>query len=82
MEIDPPVDATVPILSIALCDAASEANYGAERDTRAVGRASRTVQADVVELRAQREVGQNAEIHAAANAIREVGIGAAAVANR
>ena len=37
------------------------------------------VQTDVVELRAQREVGQNAKIHAAANAIRELGIVPAAV---
>lgn len=40
------------------------------------------MQADVIELRAQREVGQNAKIHAAADAIREVGIGTAPVANR
>jgi hypothetical protein len=78
MNVDPPFE----ILEIALLASASEANYGAKRDTRAVSRASGIVQADVIELRAQREVGQNAEIHAAANAIREVGIRAAAVASR
>ena len=78
MKVGPPVRMHV----IALFAEASEANYGAERDTRAVDRASGIVQADVVELRAQREVGQNADINAPANAIREVGIGAAAVAKR
>jgi len=66
--------------SIALFGAASEANDGADRDASAIGRAAGIMQADVVELRAQREVGQNAQIHSAANAIREVGIGTASVA--
>ena len=66
--------------SIALFVVASEANDGADRDASAIGRAVGIVQADVVELRAQREVRKHAEIHATANAIREVGIGAAAVA--
>jgi len=66
--------------SIALFGAASEANDGADRDASAICRAVGIMQANVVELRAQREVGQNAQIHPAANAIREVGIGTAAVA--
>ena len=52
MNVDPPFE----ILEIALLASASEANYGAKRDTRAVSRASGIVQPDVVELRAQREV--------------------------
>jgi len=77
MKVDPPVRMHV----IALFAAASEANYGAERDTRAVDRASGIVQANVVDLRAQREVGQNADINATAKAKREVGIVAVAVAS-
>ena len=69
-EIDPPVCTH----AIALFTAASEANYGAERNTRAVDSAARIVEADIVDLRAQREVGQNADINAAAKAERELGI--------
>lgn len=79
-KIDPPVEIPVQIPSIALLTAASEANHGADREARAIRGAARIVEADVVELRAQREMGKYAEIHATADAIREVGIGGPAVA--
>jgi hypothetical protein len=79
-KIDPPVDSPVRMPSIAMFVAASEANDGADRDASAIGRAVGIVQADIVKLRAHCQVRQNTEIHAAANAIREVGIRAPAVA--
>jgi hypothetical protein len=75
MKVDPPIE----VLAIALFAAASEVDDGTDRDTRAVDCASGIMQADVVDLRAQRQVGQNADINAAANAKREVGIVAVAV---
>jgi hypothetical protein len=56
-----------------------EADDGADGDTRAIGGAAGTVEADVIDLRAQCEVGKNTDIHAAAKAVREVGVGAAAI---
>jgi len=79
-KIDPPLDTPVRIPSIALFGAASEVDDGAEREPRAIGCAAGIMQANVVELRAQCQMRQNAQIHSAANAIRKVGIGAAAVA--
>ena len=57
---------------------ASEVNDGADRDARTIRGTAGIVEAHVVKLRAQRHVGKNTDIHAAANAIGEVGIGTAA----
>ena len=51
---------------------ASEADDGADRNARAVGCAPGIVEADVIELRAQSQVRQNTDIHAAAGAESEV----------
>lgn len=50
---------------------------GADRDARAIGGAAAVVQADVIELGANREVRQNSEVNAATDAIGEVVGGAA-----
>ena len=57
-----------------------EMEDGADRYAGAIRRASRIADADIVELRAYRQVGQNCNINAAADAIGEVGGGAAPVA--
>jgi hypothetical protein len=57
-----------------------EVHDGADRDARAIGGAPGIVEADVVELRSQSQVRQNANINAAAKTIGEVGGRAAAVA--
>jgi len=49
-------------------------------DSGAVGAAAGCVEADVVELRTEREVGQNAEVHAATKAIGKLAVGAATTA--
>ena len=67
--VGPPPEATIAL--------ASEVDDGAERNARAIRRATGIVKADIVELRAQCQVGQNAHINAAADAIGEVGSGAA-----
>jgi len=53
---------------------------GADRYARAIRRHSRIADADVIELRPHRQVGQDANINAAADAKGEVGGGAAPVA--
>src|SRR5580693_9260195 len=58
----------------------SEADDGADGDARAIGGAAGIVESDVVDLWAQGEVWENADIHAAAKAVGEVIVGAAAVA--
>ena len=57
-----------------------EADDRAHRDPRAIRIAAGIVESDVVELRAYGQVRKYADIHAAANAISEVGIGTEAVA--
>jgi len=58
---------------------ASKADHGAYRDARAIrGAAEEMVKAEVVELRAQCQVGQNAYINTATDAIGEIGNGASA----
>jgi hypothetical protein len=59
-----------------------EADDRAHRDPRAIRRAAGIVESDVVELRTYGQVRKYSEIHAAAKAIREVGIGTEAVACR
>ena len=64
-----------PETTIAL---ASEVDDGAKRNARAIRRTAGIVKADVVELRAQCQVGQNGHINSAADTIGEIRSGAAA----
>ena len=57
-----------------------EADYGAYRDPRAIRGAAGIMEADIIELGPHRQVGQNPDINAAANAIGEIVRGAAATA--
>ncbi len=59
-----------------------EADDGAHRDPRAIRSAAGIVESNVVELRTYGQVRKYSDIHAAAKAISEVGIGTAAVACR
>ena len=59
-----------------------EAEDSAHRDPRAIRSAAGIVKSDVVELRTYGQVRKYTDIHAAAKAIREVGIGTEAVACR
>ena len=56
MKVDPPFE----VFAIALFAAASEVDDGADREARAIGRPTCIVDTDVVELRAQCQMRQDA----------------------